>query len=415
MRKSKLSRIAILLAVVLSLQNGFAQDINTNTTTDEPTLVAELTGHTDTVTSVSFSPDGNILASEDWQGIVILWDAQTGNHLHTLEGLTWGYKSIAFSPDGSILMANEDWEDTVILWDAQTGNHLHTFEGHTDDVRSVSFSPDGSILASASYDTTVRLWDTQTGELLHTLEGHSNRVFGVAFSPDGLTLTSWGLDGVTLWDVDTGEAKAVLEHTGWVVSVAFSPDGLTLAIVDDDDVVTLWDVGTGELKTTIWLNDYATLFISVAFSPDGGMLAVGLVLAAISDFSGVLMVFDVETGEEKANFAVRDEWLLYANGIDGLVFSPDGSILASANSDGTVILWDAQTGDLLHKLEGHTQSVTSVSFSPDGRQLASGSWDNGVFLWDVSSMLPIAPTAVEPRGKRLTTLGDIKRTPNPNK
>ena len=155
--------------------------------------------------------------------------------------------------------------------------------------------------------------------------------------------------------LDTGEAKAILEFSGWVQSAAFSPDGLMLAIVDDDDFVTLWDVDTGALKTTISLRGYALIDVSVAYSPDGGVLAVGGTTAAISDFSGVLMLFDVETGEEIANFADRDEWLLYANGIGGLAYSPDGSTLASGNGDGTVILWDAQTGELLHTLEGHTR------------------------------------------------------------
>ena len=363
-------RIAILLVVALYC-NGFVHGINANTPTGEPTLVARLTGHTDWVYSVAFSPDGSILAS------------------------------------GSS-------DNTVRLWDTQTSNHLRTLEGHTDSVWYVMFSPDGIWLVSAGSDDTLRLWEVNAGEAIAALE-HTVWAGIVALSPDGLMLTRGGFGGVTLWDIYTGEAQVTLEFAGWVQSAAFSPDGLMLAIVDDDDFLTLWDADTGALKTTISLRGYALIDISVAFSPDGGVIAVGGTTAAISDFSGVLRLFDVDTGEEIANFADKDEWLLYANGINDLAFSPDGSTLASGNGDSTVILWDAQTGELLHKLEGHTRSVTSVAFSPDRSLLASGSWDNTVFLWDVSSVSAMNSTAVEPRAKRLATLGEIKLTTNTNK
>ena len=90
--------------------------------------------------------------------------------------------------------------------------------------------------------------------------------------------------------------------------------------------------------------------------------------------------------------------------------------MASGGHDATVRLWDADTGEHLRTLNGHTDEVWSVAFSPDGRTLASGSWDGTVLLWDVSSFIQLA---VEPLEKRITTLGKIKRTallqnyPNP--
>ena len=117
---------------------------------------------------IAYSPDGTRLAVAGSIGIW-LYDAQTDEALDLLTGHTGLVYSVSFSPDGNTL-ASGSWDNTVRLWDATTGSPLRTLTGHTDWVYSVSFSPDGNTLASGSWDNTVRLWDATTGSL-RTLTG----------------------------------------------------------------------------------------------------------------------------------------------------------------------------------------------------------------------------------------------------
>ena len=174
-------------------------------------------------------------------GTIRLWDAVTGEHKKTLQGHTDWVISVSFSPDGQTL-ASGSRDRTIRLWDVETGEHKKTLQGHTGSVYSVSFSPDGQTLASGSLDDTIRLWDVETGEHKKTLQGHTNSVYSVSFSPDGQTLASGSWDHtIRLWDVETGEHKKTLQgHTNSVESVSFSPDGQTLASGSRDGTVLLW-------------------------------------------------------------------------------------------------------------------------------------------------------------------------------
>ena len=160
----------------------------------------------------------------------------------TLEGHTNSVHTIVFSPDGK-LVASGSHDRTVQLWDSATGLARRTLEGHTGGVGTIAFSPDGKLVASGSYDKTVRLWDSATGEAWRTLEGHTNGVGTIVFSPDGKLVASGSYDKtVRLWDSATGEARGTLEdHTNWVVSVAFSPDGKLVASGSYDGTVRLWE------------------------------------------------------------------------------------------------------------------------------------------------------------------------------
>ena len=187
---------------------------------------------------MAFSPDGRRLVSGFHDGTVRLWDVATQTEVATLEGHTGWVASVSFSPDGALLASAGGWDDpTVILWDAATQAQVATLRGHTSEVRSVAFSsPNGGTLASAGggQDPTVRLWDVATGEPIATLEEHTGPVHSVTFSRDGVTLASGASDGrVLLRDLESRNAAGLSGHES-LSAMALSPGAFTPATLGPD-------------------------------------------------------------------------------------------------------------------------------------------------------------------------------------
>jgi len=292
--------------------------------------------------------------------------------LHTLNGHKSNVLPITFSPNGQII-ASGSKDKTIKLWAVSTGNLLKTFTGHTDKIQSLAFSPDGNILASSSEDNTIKLWDIKTSELIRTLKSPENylpsKVFSVSFSPDGTQLASGNWDkSIILWEVNSGEVLHFIEgHTDYVNSVVFSPDGLTLASGSFDHSIKLWNVPTGKLIKT--LKGHGDFVLSVSFSPDGKLLAS-------SSYDKTIKLWDVSKNK------VLHTLIGHQDAVTSIAFRPDGKILASGSFDKTLKLWEVSTGQFLSTFKGHRDYVNTIVFSPDGRLLASGSGDDTVKIWE---------------------------------
>jgi WD40 repeat protein len=376
--------------------------------------IASLTGHTDRVHAVAFSPDGHTLLSGSYDGTARLWDVATHRQIGVpLNGHDGEVYSVAFSPNGNVVATGAD-DGMVRLWEVATHRQIGApLNGHDGEINAVGFSPDGKILASGGADDgVVRLWDVASHRQIGVpLLGHSGVVLSVAFSHDGKILASGAADGtVRLWDVASHRQIGVplLGHSGVVYSVAFSHDGKILATGAADGIIRLWDVATRQM-TGSW-PIYSPVF-NVAFSPDGKLLVSGNLddKAQLWDvatrqpignpFTGYSLAFNPD-GKSLAtgsyDHIVRLWNVLSRTGtaaltsndgaINAMAFSRDGKTLAAGSADGTVRLSDATTRRQAGAaLNGRAGTVNSVAFSPDRKILAAGSADGTVRLWDATT------------------------------
>ena len=346
-----------------------------------------LNEHSGKVRSVAFSPDGQTLASGSDDGTIILWDVKTGEPVGKLRieythpvlqvKLPSPVLSVAFSPDGNTL-ASGDYDKNVTLWDVKTGQPINKLSGHSDIVRTLAFSLDGKTLASGSADKTIILWNVETGQLRDQLRGHSDLINSLSFSLDGSTLASGSGDTtIILWDMNQLQPISRLlsgyTHEGPILSIAFSLDGKTLASGSYDKTIMLWDIEKGQSIGGQPLLGHTDIVRSVAFSPDGETLASG-------SNDKTIILWDVEKRK-----AIGHPWSGHSAPVASVAFSPDGSMMASGSEDKTIILWDVVKHQAIVTLSGHSDSISSLAFSPDGKKLASGSFDLTVILWDVKT------------------------------
>ena len=289
---------------------------------------------------------------------------------------------LTFSPGNSNTLAIGQSDGTIQVWDTSTRTLQHTLDDHTKSIFNLVFSPDGRTLASGSLDNTVRLWDTGTGNLRRTLTKHTDFVFGLAFSADGSILASGSKDGtIRLWNPNTGQQLNAL--TGYVVpviSLAFSPTGKVLGTGRADTAIRLWNLSTGRLQST--LRGHTDLVLSLAFNADGSRLASG-------GADGTLRLWNTSTGRLQRTLTAHTDW------VNSVAFNE--TTLASGSFDKTIRLWDADTGNLQHTLTAHKGSVESLAFNADGSVLASGDVNGSVLLWELTPVCP-PPSSVESGG-----------------
>jgi WD40 repeat protein len=416
--------------------------------------VSVLRGHRGVVASLAFA-DSRILASGSGDHTIKIWDL--GRRISgpvplpdplvaTLTGHTDPVVALAFSPDGKALASGGGFRDQSLrLWDVAKRKERTQLRGHVRGVNTVAFSPDGQTLATGSADATIRLWDPTGGRERTVLQGHIAQVLGVAFSPDSRVLASGGADRVVrLWDLDEHrEETKTVEHLGTLGPLRFTRDAQQLLFADGVLLVQrdvnkgtnaplpgasgVHLLATGENSVVAALDTHGTVRFwhdgkplqslkgmnnlhSISVSRDGKLFAAG-------DATGRVQLFEIATGRKLG------AWTDHAGPVSALAFHPDGSLLASGGADklihvretatqaqrrtftghafeiralafapkapllasgglnGGVRLWDLET-DAEIELTGHADTVTALVFTPDGQTLASGSRDRTIKLWD---------------------------------
>lgn len=332
-----------LAATAAPKPTTLAAALGTNSSCDQDAVTLEVGSP---VNMAVVSPDGKLLAAGSADNLIRIWDL---TRLSQEPILSWKQSdetadrvtSIAFSPNGAWL-ASAGAGNSIKLWNVTDGalvRELGGDGGHSRTVQSLAFSPDGRLLASGSDDRTIKLWRVDDAIVRRTLIGHTNSVWGLAFSPDSQLLISGAFDPLS----DNVDPRVLLWNT-------------------EREQPPREFVGAARGLT------------SVAFSPDGAAIAAGS-----WDKNGYLWNF---AGEQP--FALLEgNGYRQNDGVRGLTFSPDSSLVATSATDGNLRLFLASDGTYICSFQGHTNWANSVVFDHDGRRLVSGSGDGTIRIWRI--------------------------------
>jgi WD40 repeat protein len=389
------------------------------------------------VSCAEFSSDGSRFATLTYEGIIQIWNAQSGLQIalfaapldlsiggslnvkyspddrrlvNTASGVIWSTEPVAlpyhtaevgtaiFSPNGRrILTASSD--STARIWDAFNVSIMPLVLVHGGPVRDATFSPDGKRVVTASADRTAKIWDADSGKLISTLSGHRGEVSQAVFSPDGLRVVT-GSPGAPvptdntarIWDAQTGRLIATLQHEDGML-VRFSYDGSQVITTSTDEVRT-WDALTGKRLVESEKDK------EVAFSRSTKRLLLKR--------SESVVLVDSETGRE---IAVLGQ-------ISNATFTEDGRQIMGISTE-DVQSWDSETGKLTGRF-ARPLATGTFYIAPNGRTALTEITGEGLMLWDVhrSKRITILTAGASdtitygdfsPDGKRVLTTGSSAR------
>ena len=244
-----------------------------------------LQGPRDLVRSLSFSPDGKLLAAGGGapaqQGEIRVWSLKGAVLQIDLEGHSDCVYALDFSPDGRIL-ASSSYDRLIRLWDVQTGAGLGALEEHNGPVYSIAFLPSGKEIVSASADGTAKVWDVASRRRLVTLPGAEGPLYGLAVHPEGGQFATAGGDGtIRVWVRDGEEwqmQRSVVAHRSGTEHIVYATDGRRIVTGGADRVVKIWD--SNPLSRVASRDAEPDSILALAVSGDGSL--------ALGRYDGVL-------------------------------------------------------------------------------------------------------------------------------
>lgn len=367
--------------------------------------VYEQPGH---VRTIQWSPDGQRIATAGWGQTVQIWNPFSGEQLLAYSGHAGPTEALAWSPDGMRIVSGGD--NGLHVWDAASGALITIYYGHFGWVRAAAWSPDGEYIISGGGDLTIQVWHARTRERLFTHRQPQEQITAVQWSPDGKHIV------FATWDGSVQEREIVQEQGAMTDQYSFllrphllvSEIGIATAWKEDLSLIAF---GGADLHVEV-----ADLVNAKLFLCRGSTMPVELIgqrtivpeaeaviqkttsiatdttttTETIQPGPGGPRVLQSSTVQRRSVKAwgghdLRDMAIYYGHlgAVRGLVWSPDGTRIASASHDGTIQVWNARTRKTSFTYRGHMDPVVAVAWSPDGQRLASGSLDKTAKVWDV--------------------------------
>jgi WD40 repeat protein/DNA-binding SARP family transcriptional activator len=361
-------------------------------------------GHTDVVSDVVFSPDGTKALSASYDTTAIVWEVETGEILSRFEGHNGLLRGAAFSPDGKTVATGGfvgiDAEDIVnpgelIIWDPRTGEEISRLEGHPSAVEDLEFSHDGTkLLASSGMFSSISnlsslyYWDLSSKEIIFDIPLESD-AYDLEISPDGSKAAYGTISTVEIIDLETGSTQSTIsDFSAYPRSVNWSPLGDMLVTIDSNGKFQVWGYPTLApiAQAHIHLHQSGSWSESFYAGPRVSLSPDGRYAVSVAD-DNQLVIWDLKHAGEIRSFYGHQDF------IGGISITPDGQYILSGSGsycfcgapgqDNIVRFWNAQTGELIHELEGHTDLVTYTDMTPDGKRGITASVDSSARVWDL--------------------------------
>ena len=354
--------------------------------------IAQLTGHAARILSMNFSADGTKILTVSGDGTAIIWSPDFASSDKTRR-FNDAHDDIIFQIDfdstGKKLLTGS-YDETARVWNLATQGLICTYEGHESEIVAVDFNSNGTKAATLDAKGNLHIWDAGTGEALIRINPESDefakqisraaagvrrQVLGFPgplstgiFSPDDSCVVLFHQDSMKVFDAKTGTIKTTLQGAtacGWPV---FSHDSKLVSILEmNARDAGVWELESGKMVTR--LNGKHNPLIMLQFSPNDDRIITG-------DMLGRTIIWNSRDGEQPLKVLKRE-----ASIIRTCRYSPDGRFIMSVDGTSSVI-WDAESGEMLTVLQGHTTEIKDIRVSPDKTRFITWATNDKVIVWD---------------------------------